>query len=196
MAAKSIGTNIYVFGAEPEMVNDTYRSFYHREQQDDDDTRLGHYQRKASTSSSSPTLSPQGSLSLSKVTAAVADHHQRCLEQRQCNLVGATSVADGLLTNVGELTFPVLMSHVDGVYTVTEKQIVDAMYLVWSRVKLCIEPSAAVSLAVALYNRDFHRMVREKHLKRIGLVLSGGNVDHARAVSLFEKYQVNGTGDM
>ncbi|KAI8341219.1 tryptophan synthase beta subunit-like PLP-dependent enzyme [Chlamydoabsidia padenii] len=147
VAAKSIGTNIYVFGAEPELVNDTYRSFYY------------------------------------------ADYYQQCLERRQCNPVDATSVADGLLTNVGELTFPVVMSHVDGVYTVTEKQIVDAMYLVWSRVKLCIEPSAAVSVAVALYNKDFHRMAREQHLKRIGLVLSGGNVDHARAVALFDKYK-------
>ncbi|ORZ21632.1 tryptophan synthase beta subunit-like PLP-dependent enzyme [Absidia repens] len=187
VAAKSIGTNIYVFGAEPELVNDTYRSFYYDQEDEEDPLQqftsdgggIPKRHRKASTSTSL----------LDTTTTAAADHQQRCLSRRQCNPIGATSVADGLLTNVGELTFPIIVSYMDGVYTVTEQQIIQAMHLVWSRVKLCIEPSAAVSLAVALYNKDFHAMVKARQLKRIGLVLSGGNVDHSRAVALFEKYK-------
>ncbi|CAO3590110.1 unnamed protein product [Absidia cylindrospora] len=193
VAAKSIGTNIYVFGAEPELVNDTYRSFYYG-QDDDEDNQLqqltsGGIPKRHRKSSTSTSLLDTTTSTETATAAAAADHQQRCLSRRQCNPIGATSVADGLLTNVGELTFPIILSYMDGVYTVTEQQIIQAMHLLWSRVKLCIEPSAAVSLAVALYNKDFHAMVKARQLKRIGLVLSGGNVDHSRAVALFEKYK-------
>ncbi|KAI8077840.1 tryptophan synthase beta subunit-like PLP-dependent enzyme [Halteromyces radiatus] len=159
VTAKTIGSNLAVFGAEPEMVNDTYRSFYANNNDEDE-----------------------------LVLTTNDDIKKRRRHQRQCNQVGATSVADGLLTNVGELTYPILVDHVDDIFTVTEQQIIQAMQLFWSRAKLCIEPSAAVGLAVALYNKDFHKLVKEKQLKRIGIVLSGGNVDYSRAIALFEKY--------
>lgn len=84
------------------------------------------------------------------------------------------TIADGLLTNVGELTWPIIEELVEGVFTVTDEQIVAAMRLVWERMKLVIEPSAAVPVAVAL-SEPF----RALRLSRVGIVLSGGNVDLA-----------------
>jgi len=79
-----------------------------------------------------------------------------------------TSIADGLLTSLGNLTWPIILKHVSVIYTVSEAEIRSAMRLVWERMKLVIEPSAAVGVAVAL---------REPlDAKRVGVVLCGGNV--------------------
>ncbi|KAF7731533.1 hypothetical protein EC973_009297 [Apophysomyces ossiformis] len=107
---------------------------------------------------------------------------------RQSNPTGQASIADGLSANIGELTFPLIINNVDGIFTVSEAEIVKAMKLVWTRMKLCIEPSAAVPLAVALFSIDFHERARKEGLRKIGIVFSGGNVDHAHAVNLFEKF--------
>ncbi|KAL0079751.1 tryptophan synthase beta subunit-like PLP-dependent enzyme [Phycomyces blakesleeanus] len=107
----------------------------------------------------------------------------------QTSLPGSTSVADGLLTTLGVNAFPILLSSVDGVFTVTEEEIVRAMKLVWTRMKLMIEPSSAVGVAVALYNNEFQERVKKDKLGRIGIVLGGGNVDPARAIELFERYK-------
>lgn len=64
--------------------------------------------------------------------------------------------------------------HVDGVYTVSEAQIVAAMKLVFERMKLVIEPSAAVGVAVALFSDEFRA---RNGVKNVGVVLCGGNVD-------------------
>jgi threonine dehydratase len=81
------------------------------------------------------------------------------------------TIADGLLTSLGELTFPIIQQHVAGILTVSEEAIVSAMRFVWERAKIIIEPSAAVPVAA----------VREGKVKlagmRIGIILSGGNVD-------------------
>ena len=110
-------------------------------------------------------------------------------KERTRNKVGARSVADGLLTNLGDIAYSVVMKNVDGVFVITEKEIVQAMQLIWGRMKLCIEPSAAVGLAVVLYNKDFHARAQKEQLKRIGIILSGGNVDFANAAALFEKFK-------
>ncbi|ORX56414.1 tryptophan synthase beta subunit-like PLP-dependent enzyme [Hesseltinella vesiculosa] len=121
--------------------------------------------------------------------AQVNDAHRSYYSgDRLSNAKDAVSVADGLLTNVGELTFPIIQKNVDGVFTVTEQEIVRALHLMWVRAKLPIEPSSAVPVAVALYNSDFHKIAKDQGLKKIGIVLSGGNVDHARVVKLFEQY--------
>src|SRR5207248_572999 len=60
------------------------------------------------------------------------------------------TIADGLLTSLGELTWPIIRDQVERVFTVTEDQIRAAMRLVWERMKLVIEPSAAVGVAVVL----------------------------------------------
>ncbi|MFN3202764.1 MAG: pyridoxal-phosphate dependent enzyme [Bradymonadia bacterium] len=86
---------------------------------------------------------------------------------------GPDTIADGLLTSLGDLTWPVIRDVVEQVITVSEAAIVEAMSLVWSRMKQVVEPSAAVSLAAAL--SDEFRAI--SGVKRVALVLCGGNVD-------------------
>lgn len=83
----------------------------------------------------------------------------------------ARSVADGLLTALGDKTFPLIRDNVAGIMTVSEDDIIAAMRLIWERTKLLVEASAAVPLATLLANRN------QFAGKRVGLVLSGGNVD-------------------
>ena len=82
------------------------------------------------------------------------------------------SIADGLLTSLGRLTWPIVRDRVDGIFTVSEAQIVAAMRLVWERMKLVIEPSAAVGVAVVLGD-EFRAL---PGLPNVGVVLCGGNV--------------------
>ena len=80
------------------------------------------------------------------------------------------TIADGLRTSLGELTFAIMQQHVQQIVTVSEEAIVSAMRYIWERMKIVIEPSAAVPIGALL----------EKKIdltgKRIGIVLSGGNV--------------------
>jgi len=86
---------------------------------------------------------------------------------------GPDTIADGLLTSMGELTWPIIRDYVEHVVTVSEEEIVAAMRLAWERAKLLIEPSAAVAVAAVL--SDTFRAT--KGIDRAGVVLSGGNVD-------------------
>lgn len=81
------------------------------------------------------------------------------------------TIADGLLTSLGEINFAVISQKVDDIITVSETSIIQAMRMVWERMKLIIEPSAAVTLAAILENKESFRNLR------IGIILSGGNVD-------------------
>lgn len=81
------------------------------------------------------------------------------------------TIADGLRTSLGELTFPIVKALVRAVVTVGEESIVAAMRLVWERMKIVIEPSAAVPVAALL---EGSVPVRGQ---RVGIILSGGNVD-------------------
>jgi threonine dehydratase len=81
------------------------------------------------------------------------------------------TIADGLLTSLGSLTFPILYRHLERIVTVSEQAIVQAMRLVWERMKIIIEPSAAVPLAAIMEGSWNQRG------KRIGVILSGGNVN-------------------
>ena len=85
---------------------------------------------------------------------------------------GPHTIADGLLTSLGQLTWPIIRDQVERIFTVTEEQIIAAMRLVWERMKLVIEPSAAVGVAVVLSD-EFRRL---QDLPRIGVVFCGGNV--------------------
>ena len=85
--------------------------------------------------------------------------------------VPPNSIADGLLTNLGVLTWPIIREQVESVFTVTEAEIVSAMRLIWERMKLVIEPSAAVGVAVVL--GDAFKKVQAQN---VGVVLCGGNV--------------------
>jgi threonine dehydratase/serine racemase len=83
------------------------------------------------------------------------------------------TIADGLRTSLGTLTWPIIRDRVERVITVEEDEIVAAMRLVWERAKLPIEASAAVAIAAVLSD-EFRA---ERGLARVGVVLTGGNVD-------------------
>jgi threonine dehydratase/serine racemase len=83
------------------------------------------------------------------------------------------TIADGLRTSLGELTWPFVRDAVADVVTVEEEEIVRAMRLAWERAKLLIEPSSATVLAAVLTDR-FRAL---PGVPKIGLILSGGNVD-------------------
>ena len=83
------------------------------------------------------------------------------------------TIADGLLTSLGEWTWPIIRDHVERVITVADQQIITAMRLVWERMKTIIEPSAAVAVAAVLSD-EFRS---QEGIARVGVVFSGGNVD-------------------
>lgn len=83
------------------------------------------------------------------------------------------TVADGLLTSLGDLTWPYVRDVVERVVTAEEEEIVRAMRLAWERAKLLIEPSAATAVAAVL-TEEFRAL---PGLPRVGVILSGGNVD-------------------
>lgn len=85
--------------------------------------------------------------------------------------VNPRTIADGLLTSLGELTFAIIQRHVRDIVTVPDEAIIRAMRLVWERMKIIIEPSAAVPLAAVLEQR------LKSDDKRIGIIFSGGNLD-------------------
>jgi len=86
---------------------------------------------------------------------------------------GAETIADGLLTSLGTLTWPVVRDLVEEVITINDQDISTAMQLIWSRAKLVIEPSAAVAVA-AMFTPQ---MKGKEGLTKVAIVLSGGNVD-------------------
>ncbi|MDA3781534.1 MAG: pyridoxal-phosphate dependent enzyme [Bacteroidales bacterium] len=81
------------------------------------------------------------------------------------------TIADGLLTSLSPLTFRIIRSNVDDILTVKEQTIIDAMRMIWERMKIIVEPSSAVALASVIDNKYLFRS------KKIGIILSGGNVD-------------------
>jgi threonine dehydratase len=81
------------------------------------------------------------------------------------------TVADGLLTNLGEKNFEIIKALLTDVMLVNEQEIMAAMKLVWERMKIIIEPSCAVPLAVVLRNKQYFKDTK------VGIILSGGNVD-------------------
>jgi threonine dehydratase len=81
------------------------------------------------------------------------------------------TIADGLRTSLGPNTFPLVRAHVSQIVTTTEESIIRAMRLVWERMKVVIEPSAAVPLAAILEGK------LDLRGKRAAIVFSGGNVD-------------------
>jgi threonine dehydratase len=81
------------------------------------------------------------------------------------------TIADGLLTTLGDKTFPIIRRHVKDILTVSDEEIINAMRLVYERMKLVVEPSGVVSLAAVLKNKELFSG------KRVGVVFSGGNVE-------------------
>lgn len=85
--------------------------------------------------------------------------------------INPKSIADGLLSSLGSITFPIIQKNVEQIVTVSEAGMVTAMKFIWERAKIIIEPSSAVPLAVL-----WERKIDLSGLK-VGVILSGGNVD-------------------
>ena len=81
------------------------------------------------------------------------------------------TIADGLKTSLGELTFPVIRAHAERIITVTEAEIVEALRMVWTRMKVVIEPSSAAAVAAV------RKEPEEFRGQRVAIIVSGGNVD-------------------
>jgi len=81
------------------------------------------------------------------------------------------TICDGLRAQLGDLNFPIINEKVDEIITVSENEIIDAMRMVWERMKIIVEPSCSITLAAILKRKDVIKG------KKIGLIMSGGNVD-------------------
>jgi threonine dehydratase len=81
------------------------------------------------------------------------------------------TIADGLKTSLGDVTFPIIKQHVDKIIIVTESEIINAMRMIWERLKIIAEPSSAVAFAAFLKNSSQYKN------KNIGIIISGGNVN-------------------
>lgn len=102
---------------------------------------------------------------------AADDAYRSLQEGRIVPALDPRTIADGLRTSLGELTFAIIQRHVQQIVTVSEAAIISAMRHVWERMKIVIEPSAAVPIGVLLERKI------DLTGKRIGVILSGGNVD-------------------
>lgn len=81
------------------------------------------------------------------------------------------TIADGLLTNLGDKTLEIIRTYVKDIITVSEEEIIEAMRLIWEQLKIVIEPSSAVPVAALLKDK------KRFEGKRVGIILTGGNVD-------------------
>ena len=84
---------------------------------------------------------------------------------------GASTIADGLRTVLGDRNFPIIKDNVERIIRVEEDEIVEAMKLIWERMKIIVEPSSAVAFAALLKEKEKFKN------KKVGIIISGGNVD-------------------
>lgn len=102
---------------------------------------------------------------------AGSDDAFRSLQSGKIEEAQSNTIADGLLTKLGDKTFPVIQDGVKEIITVTDEEIIAALRLIWERLKIIVESSCAVPFAAVLKSK-------QKFLgKRVGVILSGGNVD-------------------
>jgi threonine dehydratase len=127
---------------------------------------------------SGTSISTKGLLPGAKVIAAepmgADDAYRSFRAGKIIPSVNPKTIADGLLTSLGDMTFRVIMDRVDEIVTVSEEGIVAAMRMIWERMKIIIEPSSAVPLAAVLEKKI------NVSSKKVGIIISGGNVDLAR----------------
>jgi threonine dehydratase len=91
------------------------------------------------------------------------------------------TIADGLRTSICERTFKIIQKFIDGIITVSELEIIDAMKFLWERMKIVVEPSGAVPLAALLSEKI------DATNKKVGLIISGGNIDIEPFLNLLKK---------
>jgi threonine dehydratase len=107
-----------------------------------------------------------------------ADDAFRSMKSGKIEPSQSNTIADGLLTTLGDKTFPIIRDHVKEVITVSDKEIIAATKLIWEKLKMIVEPSGAVSLASAL------KAKQKLQGKRVGVIFSGGNVDLKKILEL------------
>jgi threonine dehydratase len=124
---------------------------------------------------SGTALAARGVSPRTRVVGAEPEIADDALRSLQAGVIIPSSypdtVADGLRTSLGELTFPIIQRYVDSIVTAAEADIITAMRTIWERMKLVVEPSAAVPLAAILSGRV------KIAGARVGIILSGGNAD-------------------
>ena len=109
-----------------------------------------------------------------------ADDAFRSLQKGEIQAsVNPVTIADGLLTSLGEYTFSIINRLVKEIIRVEEREIIHAMRLIWERMKIVAEPSGAVSLAALLRDKEKFRD------KKVGVIISGGNADINNLLSVF-----------
>jgi threonine dehydratase len=119
----------------------------------------------------SATYFSPGTLVIGAEPAGADDAFQSFQRNEIVPSINPKTIADGLLTSLGDKTFPVIKKLVKDILVVEDARIIEAMKLIWQRMKIIVEPSAAVPLAVVLVNRELFAN------KKIGIILSGGNID-------------------
>jgi len=122
-------------------------------------------------------LSPHTAVIAAEPTGA--DDAYRSMQSGKIEQSQSNTIADGLLTSLGDKTFPIIRDHVQEVITVSDAEIIQAMRLVWERLKVIVEPSGAVPLAAVLKSKQKFAG------KKVGVIFSGGNVDLEKVMKLF-----------
>ena len=117
------------------------------------------------------------------VEPALADDATRSFRTGELQTVrNPPTIADGARTpSLGQITFPLVMAYVDEMQTVSETSIVEAMHFLWQRMKIVVEPTGALAPA-ALFEGAASDLG-----ERVGIIISGGNVEIARAAELFRQ---------
>jgi threonine dehydratase len=108
-----------------------------------------------------------------------ADDAYRSLLSGKIEESQSNTIADGLLTSLGTKTFPIIQQYVKEIITVSDVEIVSAMRKIWETLKIIIEPSCAVPYAALLKQKEKFAG------KRVGIILSGGNVDLEKISKIF-----------
>lgn len=102
---------------------------------------------------------------------AGSDDAYRSMQSGKIEPAQSNTIADGLLTTLGDKTFPIIYENVKEVITVSDEEIIAGMRLIWERLKIIVETSCAVPFAAVLKSKEKFKG------KRVGIILSGGNVD-------------------
>ncbi len=108
-----------------------------------------------------------------------ADDTYRSLKSGKIEASQANTIADGLLTSLGDKTFPIIQQYVNEVMLVNDAEIIQAMRTIWETMKIIIEPSCAVPFAALIKHKEKFAG------QRVGIILSGGNVDLEKVLKLF-----------
>ncbi|HLT80837.1 MAG TPA: pyridoxal-phosphate dependent enzyme [Cyclobacteriaceae bacterium] len=108
-----------------------------------------------------------------------ADDAYRSLKSGKIEQSQGETIADGLRSNLGDKTFPIIREYATSIITVSDTEIVSAMRTMWEELRLIVEPSGAVPFAALLKKKELFAHART------GIIISGGNVDLERAMALF-----------